>query len=293
MMIENKKKHDMKNLKIAIVCFSGTNVTKSYAEVIHAQLTENGCETRLIDITPFSARQTPLPVDEYHGFVFGFPVYADFLPCVIDGWLPTLDGSGKPCAVFVTYGGRTSGYAHFHAFSLLRQAGFRVQFSAEFLGRHTFNLAGWDMLPDRPNQEDFTVAREFAALAITRFAHPNASTLPLQKPSGYERALQEMRNRPSSAERKWTNPRRFITCSLCGLCESQCPVQAMDYLTGDSDPAKCIECLHCLYICPDKALKADDHMKGFYPAFLKEWKLTDDLMSRKQSKIITDASHAI
>jgi ferredoxin/flavodoxin len=283
----------MKNLKIAIVYFSGTHVTKSYAEIIYEHMTENGFQAGLIDITPFSARRTPLPADDYHGFVFGFPVYADFLPSVIDVWLPTLGGSGKPCVVFVTYGGRTSGHAHFHACSLLHQAGFLVQLSAEFLGRHTFNLAGWDMLPDRPNQEDFTVAREFAGLAVKRFNHPDPQGLTLQKPDSFDSALHEMRNRPPAKERKWTNPMRLFKCSLCGACESQCPTQAMDHRTGLSDPVKCIECLHCMYICPDKALKADDHMESFYPSFLKECNLTAELMSQKQSRIITDVLETI
>ena len=43
----------------------------------------------------------------------------------------------------------------------------------------------------------------------------------------------------------------------------------------------------------DKALKADDHMESFYPTFLKEWNLTEDLMSRKQSKIITGALQTV
>jgi len=225
--------------------------------------------------------------------VFGSPVFADFLPRVMDDWLPTLDGAGKPCTVFVTYGGRTSGYSHFHAFSLLKQAGFLVQFSAEFLGRHTFNLAGWDMLPDRPNEQDFATAREFATLAIKRFTHLHTDGLILQKPFGYDRSLEEMQNKPPVVERKWTNPRRFLKCSMCGSCESRCPAQAIDHHTGISDPAKCIDCMHCMYICPDKALKADDHMEGYYPTFLKEWNLTEDLMSRKQSKIITGALQTV
>ena len=56
--------------------------------------------------------------------------------------------------MFFTYGGRTTGYAHFHTKLLLEQAGFQVQFSAEFLGRHTFNLAGWRVLPHRPDERE-------------------------------------------------------------------------------------------------------------------------------------------
>jgi menaquinone-dependent protoporphyrinogen IX oxidase len=92
----------MKKLNVAIVYFSGTAVTKSYAEVIHARLKEPGCNAELIDITPYSARREPLPVESFNGIVFGFPVYADFPPRVINEWLPTLKGDGKPYAASMT-----------------------------------------------------------------------------------------------------------------------------------------------------------------------------------------------
>jgi NAD-dependent dihydropyrimidine dehydrogenase PreA subunit/flavodoxin len=277
----------MKKLHIAVVYFSGTTVTKSYAEIIHAQLNETGCNAELTDITPHSARRKPLHVESYDGIIFGFPVYADFPPRVINEWLPTLKGNGKPCVLFVTYGGRTSGYAHFYGLSLLRTAGFRVQFSAEFLGRHTFNIAGWNLLPNRPNEQDFKVAREFAMLAAERFTRPYAGVFSLQKPFGYDRAVEDMEKAQPGADRKWTNPVREGVCSLCGTCEQNCPARAIDHRTGISDPVKCIECMRCVYDCPEKVLKTDKQMEGYYPTFLEEWGLTDELLSHKQSRIIT------
>jgi ferredoxin/flavodoxin len=277
----------MKNLHIAVVYFSGTNVTKSYAEIIHTQLTKKGCAAELFDITPFYARRTPFSVEPYGGIIFGFPVYADFAPAVVNKWLPSLKGNGTPCAFFVTYGGRTSGYAHYHTWTLLRGAGFNVQFSAEFLGRHTFNLAGWNMLPDRPNKRDFDTARKFAVLAVERFARPAATEFSLQKPFGYDRAVADLRNSAPAAERKWTNPVRVGECSMCGDCERNCPVQAIDHHIGMSDPAGCIECMRCVYGCPDKVLQTDKQMGGYYPTFLEEWGLSAELMAHKQSKLIT------
>jgi len=128
-------------LNIALIYFSATNVTRTYASVIGAGLQRRGCTVHAFDVTPWSARQDPLPVADFDAFVFGVPVFSDFAPRVINEWLPTLDGQGKRCAAFFTWGGRTTGYAPFHTALLLEQAGFRVQCVAELVGRHTYNLA--------------------------------------------------------------------------------------------------------------------------------------------------------
>ncbi|MBF0552324.1 MAG: hypothetical protein HQK60_17555 [Deltaproteobacteria bacterium] len=150
--------------------FSATNVTHTYAQVIRDGLVDRGCAVQLFNVTAYASRQTPLRLDGFDGVVFGFPVFSDFAPSVINDWLPKLEGMGKKCALFLTYGGRTTGYAHFHTRLLLEQAGCQVLFSAEFLGRHSFNVGGWRVLPARPNAQDFAVAQEYATLVAERFA---------------------------------------------------------------------------------------------------------------------------
>jgi ferredoxin len=283
----------MNDLKIGLVYFSATHVTKTYAEVIQEALLGRGCEARLIDVTGYAARQASLAIEDLDGFIFGFPVFADFAPNVINEWIPTLDGRGKRCATFFTYGARTTGYAHFHSKLLLEKAGFRVLFSAEFLGRHTFNVAGWRVLPDRPNEQDFVVAREFAALALERFTQESPAAFALQKPFRYNATMRQLGHRRKSGERGWCHPVRFLEpCSMCRRCETECPNQAFDADVGLSDPLRCIECMHCVYICPDQALKVDDRMANAYQDFLADWHLTEDIMRAKRSKIITAAWQA-
>jgi Fe-S-cluster-containing hydrogenase component 2 len=62
--------------------------------------------------------------------------------------------------------------------------------------------------------------------------------------------------------------------------------------TGLSDPARCIECMHCVYICPGDVLKVDERMRGAYEGFLTSWHLTEDMMRAKRSKTITEAWQA-
>ena len=283
----------MTDLEIALVYFSATHVTKIYAKVIEKELVERGCSVQLINVTPYASRQERLPVDDFDGFVFGFPVFGDFAPSVLNEWIPTLDGKGKRCATFFTYGARTTGYAHFHTKLLLEKAGFCVQFSGEFLGRHSFNVAGWRILPDRPDESDFAIAREFAALAVERFSQDSVEVLALQKPFAYNKVMEFLKQREKSAERGWCHPFRSVEeCSMCLRCETECPNQAFDAEIGLSDPLKCIECMHCVYICPDEVLKVNEQMKGVYSAFLENWHLTEEMMREKKSKIITKAWQA-
>ncbi len=275
--------------KIALVYFSATNVTDSYARVICDHLIGLGCAAQLFNVTAYASRQKPLPIDNFDYFIFGFPVFADFAPSVINEWLPTLEGQGKKCAMFFTYGARSTGYAHFHTKLLLERAGFQVLFSAEFLGRHTFNVCGWRILPERPDEQDFAVAREYAKLAQDRFLQAAPEPLRLQRPSGYDQVLGLLRDKEKKRERDLRNPFRASgECSMCRDCEAECPARAFDADTGLSDPGACIECMHCVYICPDKVLKIDDRMTGIYNAFLSHWGLTEEIMSAKKSKIITE-----
>jgi ferredoxin len=276
--------------RIALVYFSATHVTHTYARVMSEALLDHGCEVQLFNVTAYASRQKPLPVDGFDGFLFGFPVFADFAPSVINAWLPTLHGRGKRCAQFLTYGARTTGYAHFHTKLLLEQAGFQVLLSAEFLGRHSFNVGGWQILPDRPNEGDFAVARDYVALALERFSQDAPPVFMLQKPFGYYRATASLENRQRRTDRGWTNPARIAEeCRMCRDCETGCPVQAFDADTGLSEPKRCIECMHCVYICPDGVVKVDERMQDFYPEFLAYWHLTEDMMQAKRSRIITEA----
>lgn len=281
------------SLKIAIAYFSGTDVTRIVADTICAALTNLGCTAKSFDVTPHKARQALFPTHAFDAFIFGVPVYADFAPTPMHDWLANLPGNGKRCAQFVTYGARSTGHAHFHTQQLLEQAGFQVLLSAEFLGRHTYNVGGWQILLDRPDDADLAVAREYAALALARFQMVNPPQFLLQKPFGYNQSIQRFEHPEKRTERGWTQPVRVTeTCSMCRLCERDCPTQAFNADSGLSDPAACIGCMRCLFHCPDDVLRIHEGMRGAYDNFKADWHLTEELMAAKRSRIISDPTQA-
>ncbi len=283
----------MTELNIAVIYFSATNVTAAYAGAIQKDIEELNARASLINITPLDSRKQDLKLDAYDGVVFGFPVYSDLAPSVVNEWLAGLDGKGKKCAMFFTYGGRTTGYAHFHTLQLLRKANFEVEFTAEFLGPHTYNIAGWTALTERPSIDDMATAREFAKMAVDRYSNEKSANFNLQKPFGYNAVMDSKRNVEVKKERGWTNPIRVVEeCDHCLLCETECPVNAFDAETGLSDFETCISCMHCVYICPNQAIKVNEGMKGAYQNFLSDWHLTEEMMSAKKSRLITESWQA-
>jgi len=283
----------MSTSKVAIIYFSATNVTRSYTEVMSERLINLGRAVQLIDVTAYASRQEPILIDDFDYFIFGFPVFSDFAPTVINEWLPSLIGNQKRCAMFFTFGARTTGYAHFHTKLLLEKAGFEVVLTAEFLGRHSFNVGGWRILPDRPDQEDFTVAHTYVECALDRFYQDDLPDFNLQKPFAYNQAVKTLMKDTPKDEDDWLHPVRVTDeCCMCYDCETECPTQAFNADSGDSDIEKCIECMRCVFICPDKVIKIDPRMEEVYSDFLAYWHLTEEMMNAKKSKVITESWQA-
>ncbi|MEA3326144.1 MAG: 4Fe-4S binding protein [Chloroflexota bacterium] len=281
------------NTNIAIVYFSATNVTQTYVKIIRDVLLDRGCEVNLYDVTSFDSRTKPLVDDEIKNFIFGFPVYDNFAPGVINSWLPRLEGHGKRCTMLFTFGGRTSGYAHYHTKKLLEQVGFQVLFSAEFLGKHSYNYAGWSVLSERPDVQDFRVAREYAHLAIERFSQDHPPVFRLQKPFSYSRTILAQSKKEKRTERRWPQPYRNIEdCQMCYKCETACPTLAFDAAFGLSDIENCIFCMRCVAICPDNVITVYQNRKFSHEMFLDYCDLTEEMLKQKRSKIITAAWQA-
>ena len=56
-------------------------------------------------------------------------------------------------------------------------------------------------------------------------------------------------------------PKADASCTECGLCAKQCPVQAIDpKAPRTTDGKKCISCMRCVSICPHKARRVNGAM---------------------------------
>ncbi|MHA2398530.1 MAG: EFR1 family ferrodoxin [Promethearchaeota archaeon] len=271
-------------MKVLILYFSATGNTAKIAKVIKEKFKEEGVMVTMSDITPLGDRQRKIDFEPYQAVVFGAPTHARRAPRVFRDWLRTLDGQGKKCSMFFTYGGFGVHPTHYSTREILKEQNFIVVSSAEFLGAHTFNLGGWRALGDRPNELDFHVAQDYVELTYKRFTGEDDRILgDLEKTEYTEEKLDSAE---SSRFKKVTQlpTRGGDECGMCLNCEESCPTGAMEAESGEADKEKCIACLGCVYICPEEALKINDMSESWALKLNKE-KVTEESIKEQKSKI--------
>ncbi|MFW9995348.1 MAG: EFR1 family ferrodoxin [Candidatus Odinarchaeota archaeon] len=269
-------------MKIALIYFSATGVTEEYAKLMAHKLEKRGNKTRIVNIL-IPENRSKIIFIEFDAFIFGFPVFDARLPTVAEDWLQTINVRQKRCSMFFTYGARALELAHQVGYHLLREAGFEVVLSAEFLGRHSFNVAeGWSLAEDRPNAEDRQTAKEFAEKSFERFMSSKVDWNYELEDFTYQKQEHGVVTGLFSI---FYPLREEKECSMCKQCEEECPAKAFDATTGVTDKELCILCMHCVYICPDGVIEVGDATE-LYQKFKKHHKLTDEVVMNKKSKII-------
>ena len=271
-------------MRIAIAYFSATGNTRKMADVIESALTERGAAVDKFDVTVPSARKAPMDFSGFDGVIFGAPIHSMRAPRILREWMQTLNGQGKKAAMYFTYGGFHVHPCHYSTREILGGAGFTVVASAEFLGAHTFNRGGFEAVPNRPDDSDFSAAKDYAAAVYNRFSGKDEGILgELEKTDMDEDFLDAIEGFRFKALTQIPT-RNGKECSLCMACEEQCPSGAMDAEKGEADINLCIACLGCLDACPEDALEIND-MSGMFAARMEMEKSTPQDLNKKQSKI--------
>lgn len=263
--------------------FSATNNTLKIGKIIRKRLQKIGAEVKFVNITDRGTRSKPININQYGGLILGSPVYAWRSPKPVREWIPTLNGVNKICAMFFTYGGIHIGAAHHDTKLLLEKQGFEVIASAEFVAKHTYNLGGWDLNVNRPNEDDFEVARQFAPIIYNRFAGEDNTTSIILNPHISENIL----NNVKLSVELGVKPPRFKKneCNSCKVCGNLCPTGAINGDKKKINRHQCIRCFKCIVNCPECALQAPDLRKQL--AFtLKKNNLSKKEINTKESKIL-------
>jgi len=273
-------------MNIKIIYFSATGNTAKIADAISETLEAyENISVEKLNITSFSSRENNPSLDKYDGIFFGFPIYALRAPKMLREWIKTLKGNNQKVSAFFTYGGVTVGIAHHNIKKILEDKNFQVVSTGEFLGKHTSNLAGWNLMNDRPNQEDLDIAKEYAEKTLMRFMGKDVGIVNFDNPEMTEKQVDRIED--SSNKRRIPPSRQGTDCSMlckmCKTCEEDCPTNAMNAESGEADPERCIGCLRCINNCPDKALKIADRKK-MYGVIAKALNLSEEVLANRKSK---------
>ena len=271
-------------MKVLISYFSATGNTGKMAKVIEEGFDELGCKVTMVNMGPSKNRQEKIDLTPYEAVVFGAPVHVRRAPRVVREWLRTLNGHGKKCSMFFTYGGFGIHPAHYSTRQILEEQNYSVVSSAEFLSVHTFNLGGWKAMEGRPNELDFEVAKNYVRITHKRFTGEDDRVLgELEKTEFPE----EMLDAAEASRFKIVTQlptRSGQECGMCLECEELCPTGAIKAESGEADSGRCIACLACVANCPEKALEINDMSKS-WPFKLKKENATEESLKEQKSKI--------
>lgn len=270
--------------KIALIYFSATGNTKKIADTIESGLENQNISVTKIDITSYESRKKQLSLSQYDAVIFGFPIYSLRAPRVCRQWLEQLDGNGKKCSVFFTFGGFGKDPAHYYMKELLEKRCFTPVSTAEFLGVHTFNRCGWQAAEGRPNQADFDAAKEYTQKTLRRFTGEDPNVISTFDKPMYSSEQLDMAEKFRFQLITQLPSRETRSCSMCMLCEKLCPTNAMDAEKGISDPAFCIACFRCMANCPDGVLHTND-ISDTWDNKLKMHTTTKEEINQMESKI--------
>ena len=229
-----------------IFCFSPTGGSLKIAEAI-AEGT--GLPRRLSDVTLPDQRSVAADFSPEALVILAAPVYFGRVERHAAEAVASLRGRGQPAVLVVNYGNRHYDDALLELRDLAIKAGFVPVAAGAFVSEHSFSTPECPMAQGRPDSDDLERAKRFGGEVMARLAGGAATPPagPLAVPGAFPyKAYPDVHRAPVQDEDK---------CSLCGLCESLCPVAAISIRDAavSTDAQTCILCQACVKGCPEGA----------------------------------------
>lgn len=228
---------------IRIICFSPTGSTRKLAQTVAESLE---LPVALTDCTMPEARAalnaSGADIDPDETLLFACPVYYGRAQADAAACFRTLRGRGQPVILLVNYGNRHYDDALRELYDIALAGGFTPVAAAAFVSEHSFSTADYPMAAGRPDAADLDMARRFGA-AVRKALQSGPVPMPAPPGNAEYKPYPEFHRAPVSVD----------GCTLCGVCASVCPVEAIT-LTDNAVvtlESACIVCQACVKQCPE------------------------------------------
>ena len=254
-------------MKLIITYCSPAGSTRQIADVFHKSFTERNTDVVTLDLAKENERSSALDLIKTSNqkicLFIGSPVYRDMaVPPVMD-FIETLPSvEGNYAVPFVTWGQACSGVVLWQMSGALMKKGFQIAGAAKVVALHSMMWLSDDPAgKNHPDETDRARIKAMVSTLSTRFATENITVLKLdtldyQPP---ERAA-EMKNKINAP---WFIIPKHVNneaCTQCGICEEECPADAVILDPYPEFNQKCFDCFNCIRLCPEEAIASSVSM---------------------------------
>lgn len=214
------------------IIFSPTGGTEKVAHIIGSHWSES---TVRIDLSDAKTDFAKCAISKEDQVLIAMPSFGGRAPAVAIERLKKIAGNGAKCTLVCVYGNRAYEDTLAEMEDAAKESGFRVVAAVAAVAEHSIMP---QYAAGRPDASDKKQLEQFAE----------------QIAGKTEAVVSIPGNRPyKKAGGAGLVPKAGQSCTKCGLCAANCPVQAIDPANFTADAKKCISCMRCVKQCPEKA----------------------------------------
>lgn len=237
-------------MKISIVTFSPTGGTLKCTTEIAASMGEI---IQRIDLTDSNLCEMTVS-NEADVVIIAVPSYGGRVPGLAAERLTKINGNNKSAVLLTVFGNR----AFEDALVELQDIACRQRLSpiaaVSAIAQHCMDPK---IATNRPDEADLAKLREFGGAVAAKVSE------------GVKNELYIPGNRPYKKTGVGMTPVTDKSCSACGVCAGRCPAQAISHIDpAKIDVMKCIGCMRCVAICPQKAKRLPSAKRLLVHTFL-------------------------
>jgi len=252
--------------KALVVYSSPAGTTRHVSQVIMKTLDPLGYKPRVSDLgnRDDHSKLNSQIKDLVNGecLWIGSPVYAGHAVPPITDFITQLPVSKGGYAVpFVTWGGVSSGVALHEMGKALGEKGYIVLGAAKVLAVHSMMWRFKNPLGEgHPDAEDDTMIKRLVEDVHSKLLSDVKEPIPLEDLNYQPKEVQEAMKKVNIEMAKQMLPPRQLdeeACTQCGICEEECPAQAIKCDPYPKFGDACFLCYNCIRLCEEGAIKTD------------------------------------